>query len=105
MKIVNKLENRNMKSKTKRGGIPVDLCQDLNAQLETAVYTDAVEVKEAVYRIFNDRINLKTTDRNIKVTVSCGYYKNPEKDVHPTNLFYAEVDDDLEEIITNYYFN
>jgi hypothetical protein len=91
---------------TKELGIPVDLCQDLNAHLMNVVYdkADTVEVTEAVYDIFNDRVTLQRTDRNIKVVVQRGFYRNSTKDVYPTNLFYIEAGEDVEEIITNYYF-
>lgn len=87
-----------------QSSIATNLFKDLQAEL--VFYTSEEDVvTEAIYQIFSDRVSLRHRERNIQVIVQQRYYKNVDKDVHDTDLFTVEHGVDLEEAITNYYFN
>jgi len=84
--------------KEKQAKLPKNLCKDLGA---VCIEHNGIS---ATYKIFKDRVKLDIKERSILGRVAQGFYKNNGHDVHPMDILNIELDADIEQVITDYYF-
>jgi hypothetical protein len=83
----------------------LNICEDLGAAF---VQTDSFNGGELSYNIFGDQVAITTFTRNedsIRISVIRGRYSKPEVLTPSMDVLFCNKPEEIEELLTNYYFN
>ena len=83
----------------------LNICEDLGAKF---VQTDSFNGGELSYNIFGDQVVITTFTRNedtIRIGVIRSKYSKPEVLTPSMDVLFCNKPEEIEEVLTNYYFN
>ena len=83
----------------------LNICEDLGAKF---VQTDSFNGGELSYNIFGDQVVITPIERendSIRMSVIRSKYSKPEVLVHSMDVLFCNKPEEIEEVLTNYYFN
>jgi predicted PilT family ATPase len=83
----------------------LNICEDLGAKF---VQTDSFNGGELSYNIFGDQVVITPIERendSIRMSVIRSKYSKPEVLVPSMDVLFCNKPEEIEEVLTNYYFN
>lgn len=83
----------------------LNICEDLGAAF---VQTDSFNGDELSYNIFGDKVVITAAERetdSIRIGVIRSKYSNPRVLDHSLSVLFCNKPEEIEEVLTNYYFN